>query len=173
VGSDPAVTFLQEGADTLKGSNTLSVSAGTYTVTEANTPISGYVTTYDKCSNIVVAAGGTQTCTITNDDKTAPGISTVQNVIPNDSATISGATSSASGTITFALYAPTDASCADPPALTEDVPVSGSGPYSTTNTTFVASVAGTWKWKVIYSGDANNLSSTSDCGVEQFTIKNS
>jgi hypothetical protein len=31
---------------------------------------------------------------------------------------------------------------------------------------------GTWRWKVSYLGDDENQPSTSDCGVEQFTIQN-
>jgi hypothetical protein len=43
---------------------------------------------------------------------------------------------------------------------------------STTNTTFIASTEGTWRWQVTYSGDANNDGSTSACGVERFMITN-
>jgi hypothetical protein len=56
--------------------------------------------------------------------------------------------------------------------LTQTVNVSGNGTYVTTNTTFIASDVGTWRWKVVYSGDANNESKTSACGVENFTITN-
>ncbi|HEX9520169.1 MAG TPA: hypothetical protein VF940_28825 [Streptosporangiaceae bacterium] len=37
---------------------------------------------------------------------------------------------------------------------------------------FVASDEGTWRWQVTYSGDANNVGTTSACGVENFTITN-
>jgi len=50
--------------------------------------------------------------------------------------------------------------------------VSGNGTYNTTNTTFLASTVGTWRWQVNYSGDANNNGATSVCGVENFTITN-
>jgi hypothetical protein len=50
------------------------------------------------------------------------------------------------------------------------VSVNGNGTYSTTNTSFIASAEGTWRWLVTYSGDANNQGSTSACGFEQFTI---
>jgi hypothetical protein len=42
----------------------------------------------------------------------------------------------------------------------------------TTNTTFKASDEGTWRWQSSYSGDNNNLSVTSSCGTEQFTLAN-
>jgi len=51
--------------------------------------------------------------------------------------------------------------------------VSGNGTYPTTNSTFVASTAGTWRWLVVYSGDANNNGFTIACGTEQFSIVNS
>jgi hypothetical protein len=99
-------------------------------------------------------------------------MTTAQNLIPNDDANLSGATSTAGGTITFELFSPADAICSGTPAYTQTVNVSGPGTYSTTNTTFIASTEGTWRWKVSYSGDANNEGSTSACGVEQFTIDN-
>ena len=58
------------------------------------------------------------------------------------------------------------------PALTQKVPVNGNGSYSTSNSTFVASTLGTWRWKVSYSGDSNNVATSSACGVESFTLTN-
>ncbi|MFN2590462.1 MAG: hypothetical protein ABR518_06805, partial [Actinomycetota bacterium] len=66
VNGGPAVAFLQDGTDPLKGIRTRTVNAGTYTVTEP--PVTGYSTTYSNCSNLVIPNGGTATCTITNDD---------------------------------------------------------------------------------------------------------
>ena len=48
------------------GSNVLNLPAGTYTVTEPAVP--GYVASLSNCSGIVLAAGGSATCTITNND---------------------------------------------------------------------------------------------------------
>ncbi len=104
--------------------------------------------------------------------KTNPSISTAQNLKPNDSATITGATSTAGGKITFSLFSPSDTTCSGMPAYTADVNVSGNNTYSTNNTDFIASTVGTWRWKVTYSGDANNNGTTSACGVENFTIVN-
>jgi len=52
------------------------------------------------------------------------------------------------------------------------VSVSGDGTYSTTNSAFVASTTGPWRWMSSYSGDSNNNGVTSACGVERFTIAN-
>ena len=103
--------------------------------------------------------------------KKSPAISTAPNLIPNDDATISGALTP-TGTITFKLFAPADATCAGAAAYTQTVTVNGNGTYSTTNTSFVASTVGTWRWQVTYSGDANNNPATSACGVERFTLAN-
>ncbi|MCA9327082.1 VWA domain-containing protein [Candidatus Saccharibacteria bacterium] len=51
------------------GENELTVNAGTYSVTEVAD--SQYTTNYDTCTNLSIPLGGTQTCTITNNDKPA------------------------------------------------------------------------------------------------------
>ncbi|WP_457095287.1 galactose oxidase-like domain-containing protein [Lysobacter sp. P5_B9] len=48
------------------GSNTLSVPAGTYTITEP--AVANYVASFSNCSGLVLSAGGSATCTITNND---------------------------------------------------------------------------------------------------------
>jgi hypothetical protein len=54
------------------------------------------------------------------------------------------------------------------------VTVSGNGAYPTTNTLFKASTEGTWRWQSTYTpGDSNNLTVSSSCGTERFTIANS
>ena len=99
-------------------------------------------------------------------------VSTAQNLIPNDAFTLTGATGDAGGTITMSLYAPSDESCSGTPAYTQTLDVSGNGTYNTSNTTFVASDEGTWRWASSYTGDANNQPATSACGTERFTIAN-
>src|SRR5437667_3287188 len=63
-----STVFALDG-DNDHGKNTLTKNAGTYTITEP--PVVGYDTTYDACSNVVVANGETKTCTITNNDQPA------------------------------------------------------------------------------------------------------
>jgi hypothetical protein len=159
-----------------------ATSAGTKTVTNGVVPDSDAVTfntagTYywqAVYSGDLKNAGSTSDCkseTLVVNPAT-PSMTTAQRLIPNDNATLSGATSTAGGTITFGLFSPSDATCAGSPALTQTVNVSGSGTYSTTNTTFVASAVGTWRWQVVYSGDSNNQPAASACGVEHFDITN-
>ena len=59
------------------GSNTLSVPAGTYTITEP--AVADYAASLSNCSGLVLAAGGSATCTITNNDQapTPPATLTV------------------------------------------------------------------------------------------------
>jgi len=66
------------------GSNTLSVSAGTYTITEP--AVAGYAASFANCSGIVLASGGSATCTITNNDQapTLPATLTVSKAVVND-----------------------------------------------------------------------------------------
>jgi hypothetical protein len=157
--------------------------AGTKTVTNGVVPDSDPIT-FNSAGDFFWQAvysgdannnGASSVCTsehlVVNKNQSA--MSTAQNLLPNDDATITGATSNAGGTITFNLYSPSDATCSGAPAFTQTVNVSGNGTYSTTNTSFKASDEGTWRWQVTYSGDANNQGSTSACGVERFTIANS
>lgn len=74
VNGGSAITFETDGQ------NDLSVSAGTYNIVEP--AVSGYTTTYDNCSNVVIPNGGSATCTITNDDQAATLI--VKKVVVND-----------------------------------------------------------------------------------------
>jgi hypothetical protein len=158
------------------------IDAGTKTVTNGVVPDSDPIT-FNSAGDYYWQAvysgdannnGATSVCTsehlVVVKQNTA--MTTAQNLIPNDNASLSEATSTAGGTITFELFSPADADCSETPAYTQTVNVSGPGTYSTTNTTFIASTEGTWRWKVSYSGDANNEGSTSACGVEQFTIDN-
>ena len=62
------------------GENELTVSAGTYSVTEP--AVEGYGTSYENCSQLVIPNGGTATCTITNDD--LPATLIVKKVVVND-----------------------------------------------------------------------------------------
>jgi hypothetical protein len=77
-------TFSVDGAASVPfeadASNEFTVDAGTHDVVED--AATGYTTTYDNCSDVVVPAGGTATCTITNDDQ--PGTLIVNKVVVND-----------------------------------------------------------------------------------------
>jgi hypothetical protein len=156
-------------------------AAGTVTVTNGVVPDSNALT-FNTAGTFywqAVYSGDTKnnaaTSTCTDEtlvvNKLQPSASTAQNLIPNDNFTLSGGFNP-TGSITFNLYDPSDATCSGTPALTQTVTVNGNGTFSTTNTTFHASTEGTWRWASSYTGDGNNQSATSICGTEQFTIAN-
>jgi hypothetical protein len=94
-------------------------------------------------------------------------------VIPNDTATVTTTGSATpTGSMTFDLFAPSDATCAGIPAYHQVVQLSG-GSATTTNqgpTPFIASAVGTWRWRLSYGGDTHNPPATSSCGTENFVI---
>lgn len=84
----------------------------------------------------------------------------------SDTATLSGGGlggAAPTGTITFNLYAPSDATCAAAPVFTSVVPVSGNGIYNSAS--FASAAIGTYRWIANYSGDANNNPFTGVCGA--------
>jgi hypothetical protein len=112
---------------------------------------------------------------------------TVQDWIPNDSATISttGPTGyNLTGDVKFDLYGPNDTSCAGTPVYEEDIPIpANSGLSATVRTTngdgvgtglaadFIVKKAGngTYSWKVVYtpaSTDTAHTGSSSACNTE-------
>jgi hypothetical protein len=58
------------------------------------------------------------------------------------------------GTISFDLFGPGDETCTGTPLASNTVPVSGNGPYRSTE--FIPTQAGTYRWRAAYSGDAEN-----------------
>jgi hypothetical protein len=120
-------------------------------------------------------AGTTPTLTTVATD------STLGNPI-SDTATLIGATSDATGTMTFKLYGPfTDAdpgtdTCVDPDpansvagnlvtAIDVDLPDSpdASGNYVVSSGEYPPTTVGRYQWVVSYSGDANNEPVSSEC----------
>lgn len=65
------------------------------------------------------------------------------------------------GTVTFLLTGPNDTFCSTSPVFTATVAVSGAGVYNSPG--FVVSAAGTYRWRVIYGGDARNLGTSTGC----------
>jgi hypothetical protein len=67
------------------------------------------------------------------------------------------------GTITFKLYGPNDPTCTNAAIFTSTVPVSGNGIYASAS--FTPTLAGTYRWIVNYSGDANNAPTANACNA--------
>lgn len=106
-------------------------------------------------------------------DKASPGIQTVPSAggpigtVLNDTATLSGG-SSPTGTVTFKLFAPGDATCSSAVYTDAD----GAVPYdtSTSGGGYASLVAGTYRWTADYAGDANNNPASSGCDEEQVIV---
>jgi hypothetical protein len=144
----------------------VAINAGAYDVTE--TGPSGYTASFSADCVGSIAIGEVKTCTVTNDDvKASPGIKTAQVWTLNDTATISGILPGGSpdATVTFRLF--TDAGCQDE-VYSKTVDVTNSA--ASTSSGYTTSVAGTYYWTAVYSGDSFNDARTSECGVETTEI---
>jgi hypothetical protein len=78
----------------------------------------------------------------------------------HDTATLSGGVSP-TGTLTFKAFGPNDTTCTNTAAFTAAIPVSGNAAYESGD--FTSSQAGSYRWTVVYSGDADNAAATSPC----------
>jgi hypothetical protein len=89
-----------------------------------------------------------------------------------DTATLAGGYN-ATGTITFKLFPPADATCAGTEVYSEAVTVNGDDDYSTTGTGTgdnTAALAGVWHWTADYDGDTNNAAKSSLCADEAVPV---
>jgi uncharacterized repeat protein (TIGR01451 family) len=78
----------------------------------------------------------------------------------HDTATLAGGFNP-TGSITFRLYGPNDATCTGGAIDESTVAVDGNGTYASDS--FTTSVAGTYRWIATYSGDANNAAAAGAC----------
>jgi hypothetical protein len=104
--------------------------------------------------------------------KALSNISTAQTITPQDSVTLTAsAGGTPTGSVTFELFGPNNATCSGAAVFTQPVALVG-GSASTNNTIFwvTAATAGTYRWVVTYPGDLNHEGTTSLCGVEQHTL---
>jgi len=86
----------------------------------------------------------------------------------SDTATLTGG-NIPTGTISFRLYGPNDASCQGAPVFTSSpVPVNGNGSYG--SGPFTPVLPGTYFWIASYSGDANNNSAATACGLQNASV---
>jgi hypothetical protein len=76
----------------------------------------------------------------------------------NDQAVLTGAFKP-SGTVTFRLYGPGDATCTAAPVFTSTVPET----TPTTSSVFSPTAAGTYHWVATYNGDVSNATASSGC----------
>ena len=91
----------------------------------------------------------------------------------SDSATLRGG-DNPTGTITFYLFSPRQ-TCSATPAdgsytFSQEFTVDGDGDYGPTTGGPFPTIAGTWNWVAVYSGDSQNNPTNSGCGSEPVTI---
>jgi hypothetical protein len=85
-----------------------------------------------------------------------------------DTADLEGARSP-NGTLTFELFGPDDATCSGGAIFRSVVPVQGNGLHN--SAPYTPTAAGTYRWTVRYSGDANNKpAGATDCGIDAETV---
>ncbi|MGH9126659.1 MAG: hypothetical protein ACRDZ8_18315, partial [Acidimicrobiales bacterium] len=101
--------------------------------------------------------------------RTQPTITTMaSSAVPagstiSDSATLSGASEAAAGTLTFNVYGPNDnTGCTASPAFSSTVDINGDGTYA--SDTFMPTVPGVYQFVANYSGDGDNGPVSSNCG---------
>jgi hypothetical protein len=85
----------------------------------------------------------------------------------HDSATLTGATSNAGGTVTYTVYS--DNQCTQNPVDAGTKTVTNGVMPDSNSVTFNS--AGTFYWQASYSGDANNRPAKSACTSEQLTVQ--
>ena len=84
----------------------------------------------------------------------------------HDSATLTGATATAGGTVTYTVYTNNTCSAGTQDAGTKTV----AGGIVPDSNAITFNSAGTWYWQAVYSGDANNTGATSICTEETLVI---
>ena len=155
-------------------SNAIAVSGnGTYTSAPAFTPAAlgtyRWIASYSGDANNAAIPGAcngaNESATITT---TSPTLVTVASAggpigtVVTDQATLSGGINP-TGSITFRLYGPNDASCSGAPVFTSNaIAVSGNGTY-TSAPGFAPAALGTYRWIASYSGDASNAAIPGAC----------
>jgi hypothetical protein len=151
--------------------------AGTYAV--PTTIVATLVGTYtfhavysgDANNNAAVDTGANESVTIVAAPKATPSVSTQASAteggvgvsLLSDTATITGGTN-LTGTLTFTLTAPNGTT-----TTVGTVAVNGAGTYAAP-TTVLATLAGTFTWHVVFSGDANNNPASDNGANESVTI---
>jgi hypothetical protein len=100
-----------------------------------------------------------------------PAVSAGQSI--TDTATVTGVAGgpAPTGTVTFTLFGPNNATCTGPPIFTSaNRPLSGGPPTATgTSAPFTPATAGTYRWIAAYSGDANYSAVTAPCNAPNET----
>ena len=111
--------------------------------------------------------GAAATCTSSAQYSATPEAVINEGDTISDTATVSGTTPDATGTVTFDLYGPDDVDCSGDVVFTSTVDTEREGDVLlATSEAFTPTEPGTYRWIASYSGDANNLPSAGACNDE-------
>ncbi|MDP5225924.1 MULTISPECIES: hypothetical protein [Arthrobacter] len=162
-----------------------ALPTGTYSVTEGDQSApwnfvslscdtSSGVTKTGQSVSIVLGTSENVTCTYTNHYTNSPTVATV--LVPaspitvggtiHDTATLSGATATAGGTVTYKYYS--NNTCTGGTQVGLPVTVTNGVVPNSDPVTFTT--AGTYYWQAIYSGDPDNAKASSPCTSEQLVV---
>ncbi len=101
----------------------------------------------------------------------SPAVGTLGSTSLTDVVTVTGQVNPRGGAvIDFRLYGPGDPTCAAAPVFESLGLAYPPGGGNVTSSPYAPTVAGTYRWVVAYSGDANNAFLTSPCGSANETI---
>jgi uncharacterized repeat protein (TIGR01451 family) len=137
-------------------------AAGTYYWQAAYSGDAGNARSSSGCSSEVLVVNPTKPSISTSLSVTSLGVGGAA----HDSATLSGATSNAGGTVAYAVYP--NSTCSGGGQSAGTVTVSGATVPASNTIQF--NTAGTYYWQASYSGDANNGSATSACTSEILVV---
>lgn len=119
-------------------------------------------------------SSGTQAFLLSRQPLASPTLSTTLSAASvaastavHDSATLSGAAGTASGSVTYNVYS--GASCTGTPAFTNTVTLSTTAAVPD-SAAFTPTTPGTYNWQAVYGGDSNNSAAQSACGSETLTV---
>jgi hypothetical protein len=86
----------------------------------------------------------------------------------SDVAVLLGEANPTSGSVTFTLYGPDDATCTSAPVYESRVPIRADG--TAASASFTPTAPGTYRWVARYSGDANNRPAIGACNDPRETV---
>jgi hypothetical protein len=115
----------------------------------------------DANETVVVNKAKPGIVTLVSDDSITIGSSVT------DTATLSGGVNP-TGTITFTVFGPDNATCSGAGTVVSTETVTGNGPY--TSDPFTPGAPGTYRWIASYSGDGNNEAATTACNDPGETV---
>lgn len=149
---------------TILSGSTVTMTRGTFT---GRAQATTNATVTDVGGTVAFSACALATPTLTT--QVSPSAAVPVGTTISDTATLAGG-NSPTGSITFNLYGPNDATCTNPAAFTSTVPVAGNGNYFPP-AGFLTVTPGTYRWIANYSGDSNNSAITNACnGVNENVV---